>query len=168
MWPGGLASDLQSSQVNTSANDLLNMSTFSTDISDLRSAFRHQSSKINLIELNLTNITNDAAAFKGAKDQMLERLDNVEYGLNDTRRQTGDINMGQSEISIKVKKLETSVQSIGETMQSCLTEYTTKDTFSKFMDNCFDQIKTLGLTVEAAKYKGSQVSTVYTPNLTQR
>eukprot|EP01035_Chromulina_nebulosa_P023291 gene23291-30186_t len=158
---GGLASDLQSSQVNTSANDLLNMSTFSTDISDLRSAFRHQSSKINLIELNLTNITNDAAAFKGAKDQMLERLDNVEYGLNDTRRQTGDINMGQSEISIKVKKLETSVQSIGETMQSCLTEYTTKDTFSKFMDNCFDQIKTLGLTVEAAKYKGSQAMLLF-------
>ena len=154
-----MVSELQSSQGNSSANDLLNMSTVNTDLSDLRSAFRHQSSKINLIELNIANITNDTAAFKSSKEQMLERLANCEYGLNDTRRQTGDINTSQSEMSIKMKRLETSVQSIGETMQSCLTDYTTKDTFSKFMENCFDQIKTLGLTVEATKYKGSQVHT---------
>ena len=143
--------------MGSSANDALNVSTVNTELSELRSAFKHQSSKINLIELNIANITNDSAALKSSKDQMLERLDNIEYGLNDTRRQAGDTAMGQSEISIKVKKLETSVQSIGDTMQSCLTEYTTKDTFSKFMENCFDQIKTVGVTVEAAKYKGTQV-----------
>lgn len=147
----------QHSSLGSSANDALNVSTVNTELSELRSAFKHQSSKINLIELNIANITNDSAALKSSKDQMLERLDNIEYGLNDTRRQAGDTAMGQSEISIKVKKLETSVQSIGDTMQSCLTEYTTKDTFSKFMENCFDQIKTVGVTVEAAKYKGTQV-----------
>jgi len=137
---------------------MLNMSGVNSELSELRSVFKHQSSKMNLIELNVTNITTEIASSKSTKDQIIARIDNLEYGLNDTRRQYGDIGTAQSDISLKVKKMETSVQALGDTMQSCLTEYTTKDTFSKFMDNCFEQIKSVGTTVDSVKFKSTQAT----------
>jgi hypothetical protein len=91
---------------------MLNMSGVNSELSELRSVFKHQSSKMNLIELNVTNITTEIASSKSTKDQIIARIDNLEYGLNDTRRQYGDIGTAQSDISLKVKKISNSLKMI--------------------------------------------------------
>ncbi len=142
------------------------ITTLSNEISDLRNLFKKQASKMNYIENSLKMNDENNDLNKKYTDELSQKFDDLQFSLNDSKSINHELTKQNDDLFIKVRKLESQLQSMDDVQYDVKSNYTTKETFTKYLDTTIDQFQSLATVTDVARNKSTQAITLFESLLT--